>query len=127
MTPPGAGDGPDGGEARWAGPGPGDGDGAVTGAGVAARGRSAAGTCGTGGAAPGAARGGGGPEDRELLGRVFLARVFEPGDEAGGRWVRERGAPEVVRRLREGGGRCRGEREAVGRAVRSGGPRRPRA
>ncbi|MGQ4425242.1 DNA processing Smf-family protein, partial [Streptomyces violaceoruber] len=25
MTPPGAGDGPDGGEAGWAGPGPGDG------------------------------------------------------------------------------------------------------
>ncbi|MYS69296.1 hypothetical protein GTY88_02420, partial [Streptomyces sp. SID5926] len=40
----------------------------------------------------------GGPEDRELLGRVFLARVLEPGDEAGGRWVREHGAAEVVRR-----------------------------
>ncbi|MFG2789427.1 DNA-processing protein DprA [Streptomyces sp. NPDC048419] len=35
--------------------------------------------------------------------RVFLARVLEPGDEVGGRWVRELGATEVVRRLREGG------------------------
>ncbi|WP_437033079.1 DNA-processing protein DprA [Streptomyces sp. enrichment culture] len=29
--------------------------------------------------------------------------MFEPGDEAGGRWVRERGAPAVVRRLRSAG------------------------
>ncbi|WP_031167345.1 DNA-processing protein DprA [Streptomyces durhamensis] len=42
-----------------------------------------------------------GPGD-ELLGRVLLCRVLEPGDEAGGRWVRELGAGEVVRRLREG-------------------------
>ncbi|MFE9019305.1 DNA-processing protein DprA [Streptomyces sp. NPDC007808] len=40
--------------------------------------------------------------DRELLGRVFLSRVVEPGDEAAGRWVREYGVGEVVRRLREG-------------------------
>ncbi|MEU5520240.1 DNA-processing protein DprA [Streptomyces sp. NPDC093250] len=38
---------------------------------------------------------------RELLGRVFLTRVVEPGDETGGRWVREFGVEEVVRRLRE--------------------------
>ncbi|MFE8946606.1 DNA-processing protein DprA [Streptomyces sp. NPDC007856] len=38
----------------------------------------------------------------ELLGRVFLCRVIEPGDEAGGRWVREFGVREVVRRLRDG-------------------------
>ncbi|MEU2715103.1 DNA-processing protein DprA [Streptomyces sp. NPDC007205] len=38
----------------------------------------------------------------ELLGRVFLSRVVEPGDEAGGRWVREFGVGEVVRRLRAG-------------------------
>ncbi|MEU4468633.1 DNA-processing protein DprA [Streptomyces sp. NPDC024017] len=44
----------------------------------------------------------GGPDD-ELLGRVLLTRVIEPGDEAGGRWVREFGVGEVVRRLREGG------------------------
>ncbi|GAB2759556.1 DNA-processing protein DprA [Streptomyces bullii] len=44
----------------------------------------------------------GGPDD-ELLDRVFLTRVIEPGDEAGGRWVREFGVREVVRRLREGG------------------------
>lgn len=44
----------------------------------------------------------GGPDD-ELLGRVLLTRVIEPGDEVGGRWVREFGVGEVVRRLREGG------------------------
>ncbi|MGV9276608.1 DNA-processing protein DprA [Streptomyces griseosporeus] len=40
------------------------------------------------------------PDDEELLARVFLSRVLEPGDETGGRWVRELGAREVVRRLR---------------------------
>ncbi|GAA2913911.1 MULTISPECIES: DNA-processing protein DprA [Streptomyces] len=44
-----------------------------------------------------------GAPDDELLARVFLTRVVEPGDEAGGRWVREFGAGEVVRRLTEGG------------------------
>ncbi|MFD5230980.1 DNA-processing protein DprA [Streptomyces qaidamensis] len=38
----------------------------------------------------------------ELLARVLLTRVIEPGDEAGGRWVRELGVAEVVRRLGEG-------------------------
>ncbi|MEV5175261.1 DNA-processing protein DprA [Streptomyces flaveolus] len=42
------------------------------------------------------------PRD-ELLGRVFLGRVVEAGDEVGGRWVREFGVGEVVRRLRDGG------------------------
>ncbi|MFC5216166.1 DNA-processing protein DprA [Streptomyces coerulescens] len=37
-----------------------------------------------------------------LLDRVFLSRVVEPGDEVVGRWVREFGVGEVVRRLREG-------------------------
>ncbi|GGW75263.1 hypothetical protein GCM10010503_61100 [Streptomyces lucensis JCM 4490] len=46
---------------------------------------------------------GDGSDDGEPLGRVFLSRVLEPGDEAGGRWVRERGVAEVVRRLRAGG------------------------
>ncbi|MEU6090202.1 DNA-processing protein DprA [Streptomyces sp. NPDC047085] len=41
--------------------------------------------------------------DGGLLGRVFLARVLEPGDEAGGRWLRQFGVGEVVRRLRDGG------------------------
>ncbi|MFK0285209.1 DNA-processing protein DprA [Streptomyces sp. NPDC090499] len=41
--------------------------------------------------------------DTELLDRVFLARVAEPGDETAGRWVRERGVHEVAARLREGG------------------------
>ncbi|MFD5571908.1 DNA-processing protein DprA [Streptomyces cadmiisoli] len=45
---------------------------------------------------------GGGP-DEELLSRVFLSRVVEPGDETTGRWVRELGLAEVVRRLREDG------------------------
>ncbi|MFF5575689.1 DNA-processing protein DprA [Streptomyces luteogriseus] len=44
-----------------------------------------------------------GEPDDELLGRVLLTRVLEPGDDAGGRWVREFGTGEVVRRLREGG------------------------
>ncbi|CAM5708192.1 DNA-processing protein DprA [Streptomyces griseomycini] len=39
-----------------------------------------------------------------LLARVLLTRVIEPGDETGGRWVRELGAEAVVRRLRERGG-----------------------
>ncbi|MBR8639422.1 DNA-processing protein DprA [Streptomyces tuirus] len=41
--------------------------------------------------------------DDELLARVFLTRVIEPGDEVGGRWVRELGVREVARRLSEGG------------------------
>ncbi|MFH9589410.1 DNA-processing protein DprA [Streptomyces luteogriseus] len=44
-----------------------------------------------------------GEPDEELLGRVLLTRVLEPGDDVGGRWVREFGTREVVRRLREGG------------------------
>lgn len=43
-----------------------------------------------------------GPEDG-LLGRILLTRVIEPGDETGGRWVRELGVDAVVRRLRERG------------------------
>jgi len=42
------------------------------------------------------------PHD-ELLARAFLARVIEPGDEVGGRWMRELGVVEVARRLRDGG------------------------
>ncbi|MGC0329248.1 DNA processing protein [Streptomyces sp. SAI-170] len=41
--------------------------------------------------------------DDELLERVFLARVVEPGDEMAGRWLREVGMGEVVARLRSGG------------------------
>ncbi|MEU5532275.1 DNA-processing protein DprA [Streptomyces sp. NPDC020362] len=59
-------------------------------------------TDGSGGVpVPGAA--GGDDRDEELVGRVFLARVLEPGDEAGGRWLREFGCGEVVRRLQRGG------------------------
>ncbi|UUU30597.1 DNA-processing protein DprA [Streptomyces sp. CA-210063] len=47
---------------------------------------------------------GGGAPDAERLDRAFLARVIEPGDELGGRWLRDLGAREVVRRL-SGGGR----------------------
>ncbi|MDV9178071.1 DNA-protecting protein DprA, partial [Streptomyces sp. W16] len=39
----------------------------------------------------------------EFLARVFLARIVEPGDEVAGRWIRELGAVEVARRLRDGG------------------------
>jgi DNA processing protein len=39
----------------------------------------------------------------EGVARVFLTRVVEPGDEVAGRWVRECGAVEVARRLRDGG------------------------
>jgi len=46
---------------------------------------------------------GGDDPDRELLARVFLGRVLEPGDEVGGRWLRDLGAVEVARRLRDGG------------------------
>ncbi|MEU6145308.1 DNA-processing protein DprA [Streptomyces sp. NPDC047081] len=41
--------------------------------------------------------------DDERLARVFLGRVLEPGDEVGGRWVRELGAVEVARCLKAGG------------------------
>ncbi|MFD7434456.1 DNA-processing protein DprA [Streptomyces sp. NPDC059861] len=43
---------------------------------------------------------GAGDPDDELLGRIFLTRVLEPGDEVAGRWVRELGVGELVRRLR---------------------------
>ncbi|MEW2610889.1 DNA-processing protein DprA [Streptomyces sp. NPDC047880] len=41
--------------------------------------------------------------DDHLLARILLTRVIEPGDEVGGRWVREFGVGGVVRRLKEGG------------------------
>ncbi|MFJ9756664.1 hypothetical protein [Streptomyces sp. NPDC101149] len=41
--------------------------------------------------------------DGERLARALLTRVVEPGDEVAGRWLREWGAEELVRRLREGG------------------------
>ncbi|MFF9409037.1 DNA-processing protein DprA [Streptomyces anandii] len=41
-------------------------------------------------------------DDAELLARVFLSRVLEPGDTVGGRWLRELGAVPVARRLRTG-------------------------
>ncbi|MFI7020451.1 DNA-processing protein DprA [Streptomyces sp. NPDC050164] len=41
--------------------------------------------------------------DEELLARVLLTRVIEPGDEVGGRWVRELGVRGLARRLAEGG------------------------
>ncbi|MGW6015364.1 DNA-processing protein DprA [Streptomyces sp. NPDC055210] len=46
---------------------------------------------------------GGAGEEGERLHRAFLARVVEPGDEVCGRWLRECGAGEVVRRLAGGG------------------------
>ncbi|MGV9893004.1 DNA-processing protein DprA, partial [Streptomyces tendae] len=69
-----------------------------------------------------AAAGGEVPRDRELQERVFLARVLEPGDETGGRWVRERGVLEVARRLREGGRALPGvgEKRWAGLCARAG-------
>ncbi|MEU8706747.1 DNA-processing protein DprA [Streptomyces sp. NPDC048565] len=37
--------------------------------------------------------------ERERLARAALTRVFEPGDERGGRWIRELGPVELMRRL----------------------------
>ncbi|MGW0560878.1 DNA-processing protein DprA [Streptomyces sp. NPDC003016] len=37
--------------------------------------------------------------ERERLARAALTRVIEPGDETGGRWLRECGAVELMRRL----------------------------
>lgn len=37
--------------------------------------------------------------DRERLARAALTRVLEPGDERGGRWLREVGATELIRRI----------------------------
>ncbi|MBA2809279.1 DNA-protecting protein DprA [Streptomyces sp. KM273126] len=45
----------------------------------------------------------GGLSEAERLDRVFLSRVTEPGDELGGRWLRELGVRETVRRLTGGG------------------------
>ncbi len=42
---------------------------------------------------------GGGVPRAERLGRILLARVVEPGDELGGRWLRELGPGTVARRL----------------------------
>ena len=44
----------------------------------------------------------GGEPDHDVLDRVFLARVIEPGDETGGRWIREWGVEEVAAQLRNG-------------------------
>ncbi|MGW5846414.1 DNA-processing protein DprA [Streptomyces sp. NPDC055254] len=43
--------------------------------------------------------GGGGGSDPELLARAALTRVLEPGDEHGGRWLREYGAVGLIRLL----------------------------
>ncbi|MGW0780159.1 DNA-processing protein DprA [Streptomyces sp. NPDC002913] len=40
-----------------------------------------------------------GGSDQDRLARAALTRVFEPGDERGGRWLREFGAAELLRRL----------------------------
>jgi DNA processing protein len=52
-------------------------------------------TAGAGGPAAGAP--GAGPQER--LARAALTRVFEPGDEQGGRWLREFGALELLAQL----------------------------
>ncbi|MGW2847560.1 DNA-processing protein DprA [Streptomyces sp. NPDC001274] len=53
-----------------------------------------------GGRGPGATVGpGGAVSAEERLARAALTRIVEPGDERGGRWLREYGAVELVRRL----------------------------
>ncbi|MER7919668.1 MULTISPECIES: DNA-processing protein DprA [unclassified Streptomyces] len=69
------------------------------------------------------------PADAETLGRIFLGRVIEPGDEVGGRWVREFGVGEVVRRVRDGGAALPGVGKVrwaglVARAARAAEPER---
>ncbi|WP_240799210.1 DNA-processing protein DprA [Streptomyces sp. A0958] len=61
---------------------------------------------GGGGAAPacGGAAVTGGVGARERLARAALTRVLEPGDERGGRWLRECGAAELWRRITVPGG-----------------------
>ncbi|WP_221902599.1 MULTISPECIES: DNA-processing protein DprA [Streptomyces] len=72
-------------------------------AGVAAGGQAGARTAtanGTdAGAAAGAVAGRGAVGDEERLARVALTRLTEPGDEVVGRWLREWGAPALVRGL----------------------------
>ncbi|TQE22584.1 DNA-protecting protein DprA [Streptomyces ipomoeae] len=65
---------------------------------------------------------GDGVSDVERLDRVFLARVLEPGDELGGRWLRELGARELVRRLSGDGGPPPGasEKRWTGLCARAG-------
>ncbi|MFD3653098.1 DNA-processing protein DprA [Streptomyces sp. NPDC058620] len=75
----------------------------VEGAGVAGRdrrGRPAGG--GSGGYGERGDRAG--CDDRERLARVALTRILEPGDERAGRWLRETGPVELVRRLTAGDG-----------------------
>ncbi|MFF3513414.1 DNA-processing protein DprA [Streptomyces sp. NPDC002573] len=72
-----------------------------------------------------------GPQDPEHLTRIFLTRVVEPGDEIAGRWLREYGAEEVARRLRDPGPRLPGVSEKrwaglLARAARAD-PERDRA
>ncbi|MFI8877710.1 DNA-processing protein DprA [Streptomyces sp. NPDC055243] len=50
----------------------------------------------------------GSASEEERLARVALTRILEPGDVTGGRWLRETGAVEVVRRLTEGDERLAG-------------------
>ncbi|MDQ0789491.1 DNA-processing protein DprA [Streptomyces sp. B3I8] len=47
--------------------------------------------------------GNGDTTDPDLLARVLLSRVVEPGDETAGRWLRERGAAHVAAHLELGG------------------------
>ena len=58
----------------------------------------------------------------DLLARVFLARVVEPGDEVAGRWIRELGAVEVARRLGNGGPQLTGvtDKRWAGLCARAG-------
>ena len=69
--------------------------------------------------------------DRERLARAALTRVLEPGDERGGRWLREVGAVGLIRRITARDGTAEQlpghDGEAAGRLPATGRGRRPRA
>ncbi|WP_406455333.1 DNA-processing protein DprA [Streptomyces sp. NBC_00876] len=69
------------------------------GRGAAAGGAGPAGDNGAGAAPQHRVRMPGGVSERERLARAALTRVLEPGDERGGRWLRECGGAELMRRI----------------------------
>jgi DNA processing protein len=60
-----------------------------------------------------------GADDSERLARAWLTRVIEPGDETGGRWLRELGPGAVIRRLTDDGDPLPGARHARWAGLRS--------